>query len=134
MCAVCYLLASLSPMPILGLAGCALCGMAVGIMWPGSISISSRKCPKGGTAMFALLALAGDCGCGLGPAVVGFVSGALDDNLKLGIVSAVVFPLILFTGLLITKRNGYLCFYLSISIIRMPLGLKYSLRFLAPLC
>ena len=58
MCVGCYLLASLSSLPALGLAGCALCGLAVGIMWPGSISISSQNCPRGGTAMFAFLALA----------------------------------------------------------------------------
>ena len=76
-------------------------------MWPGTFSLATERCPKGGTTMFALLALAGDCGCGLGPTVVGFVSGALGDNLKLGIVSAVVFPLILFTGLaLIGKKKA----------------------------
>lgn len=53
LCAICYLTASLSALPILGLAGCALCGFSVGIMWPGTISISSGKCPGGGTAMFA---------------------------------------------------------------------------------
>jgi len=70
MCAGCYLLASLAVTPVLGLAGCALCGLAVGIMWPGSISISSQKCPRGGTAMFAFLALAGDFGATVSPAMV----------------------------------------------------------------
>ena len=74
MCAVCYLLASMSTLPILGLAGCALCGLAVGIMWPGSISISSQECPRGGTAMFAFLALAGDLGATVSPTMVGSLS------------------------------------------------------------
>lgn len=71
MCVGCYLLASLSAFPILGLTGCALCGFAVGILWPGSISISSQKFPRGGTAMFAFLALAGDLGATVSPAMVG---------------------------------------------------------------
>ncbi len=104
-CTVSYLIAAFSPIPLLSLIGCGICGFSVGAMWPGTFSLATEKCPKGGTAMFALLALAGDCGCGLGPAIVGFVSGALGDNLKLGIVSAVVFPLILFAGLALTKKK-----------------------------
>lgn len=67
LCLACYLLASLSPISILSLIGCALCGLAVGLMWPGTISISSQQCPKGGTAMFAFLALAGDFGAAVCP-------------------------------------------------------------------
>ena len=96
----CYLLAPLSASPILGLAGCALCGAAVGIMWPGTISISSQKCPRGGTAMFAFLALAGDLGGTVGPAVVGKVSEMAGGNLKSGLLVATVFPIILTLGLL----------------------------------
>ena len=73
LCVLCYLTASLSAMPIIGLAGCALCGVSVGIMWPGTISISSQKCPRGGTAMFAFLALAGDLGATVSPSLVGGV-------------------------------------------------------------
>lgn len=104
-CIASYIIAAFSPVPILSLIGCGICGFSVGAMWPGTFSLATEKCPKGGTTMFALLALAGDCGCGLGPTVVGFVSGALEDNLKLGIVSAVVFPLILFTGLALTGKK-----------------------------
>lgn len=100
MCAGCYLLASLSTLPILGLAGCALCGLAVGIMWPGSISISSQKCPRGGTAMFAFLALAGDLG-----AMVGSLSEMAGGNLKTGLYVATIFPVVLIFGLLILKKN-----------------------------
>ena len=81
LCAGCYLLASLSALPILGLAGCALCGLAVGIMWPGSISVSSQNCPNGGTAMFAFLALAGDTGAMASPAMVGSISEMAGGNL-----------------------------------------------------
>ena len=105
MCAVCYLLASLSTLPILGLAGCALCGLAVGIMWPGSISISSQKCPRGGTAMFAFLALAGDLGATVSPTMVGSLSEMAGGNLKTGLLVATVFPVGLVFGLLILKRK-----------------------------
>ncbi len=105
MCSICYLLASLSPLPILGLAGCALCGSAVGIMWPGSISISSRRCPKGGTAMFAFLALAGDLGAMVSPAMVGSLSEMAGGNLKTGLLVATIFPVVLVLGLLILKKT-----------------------------
>lgn len=106
MCAGCYLLAALSASPVLGLAGCALCGLAVGIMWPGSISISSRKCPRGGTAMFAFLALAGDFGAMVSPAVVGSFSEMAGGNLKTGLLAATVFPVVLACELLILKKKG----------------------------
>jgi len=102
-CVACYLLASLSTLPILGLAGCALCGLGVGIMWPGSISISSQKCPRGGTAMFAFLALAGDLGAMVSPAMVGSLSEMAGGNLKTGLFAATIFPIILVCGLLILK-------------------------------
>ena len=105
LCAGCYLLASLSPLPILGLAGCSLCGLAVGIMWPGSISISSQNCPKGGTAMFAFLALAGDLGAMVSPAMVGSISEKAGGTLKTGLLAATVFPVLLVCGLLILKRT-----------------------------
>lgn len=106
LCAGCYLLASLSALPILGLAGCALCGLTVGIMWPGSISISSQNCPKGGTAMFAFLALAGDLGAAASPTMVGGISELAGGNLKTGLLAATVFPAVLVFGLLILRRKA----------------------------
>ena len=105
LCVICYLTASLSALPIMGLAGCALCGISVGIMWPGSISISSQKCPRGGTAMFAFLALAGDLGATVSPAIVGSVSNMAGGNLKMGLLVATTFPLILIFVLLILNRK-----------------------------
>ena len=104
MCAVCYLLASLSPLPFLGLSGCALCGMTVGILWPGTISLSSQKCPKGGTAMFAFLALAGDLGATVSPAMVGRISEMAGGNLKIGLLIATIFPILLVVGLFVLNR------------------------------
>lgn len=107
LCVACYLLAALSPLPVFGLAGCALCGISVGIMWPGTISISAQVCPKGGTALFALLALAGDLGGTAGPLAVGMFSELAGDNLKMGIFSAVVFPVVLLAGLGILRAGKY---------------------------
>ena len=106
MCVGCYLLASLSELPILGLAGCALCGLAVGIMWPGSISISSKICPRGGTAMFAFLALAGDLGAMVSPTMVGSISEMAGGDLKMGLLAAAIFPIVLTLGLLILNKRG----------------------------
>lgn len=92
LCIGAYLTAALAPHPVLNLLGCGICGLSVGIMWPGSFSRASRVLPRGGTAMFALLALGGDFGCSLGPTVVGTVSDLAKGNLHLGVLAAVVFP------------------------------------------
>lgn len=104
LCFCCYLLAGLTTIPILGLIGCMLCGFSVGIMWPGSISISSSILPKGGTTMFALLALAGDLGGSIGPMIVGNVSQIMGDNLQIGILSGIGFPIILGISALVIRR------------------------------
>ena len=105
LCVACYLLASLSPLPILGLAGFALCGFSVGIMWPGTISLSSQKCPQGGTAMFAVLALAGDFGSTVSPAMVGSLSELAGGNLKTGLLAATIFPILLVFRLFVLNRK-----------------------------
>ena len=101
----CYLIAALSPIAVIGLIGCALSGLAVGIMWPGTICLSSQKCPKGGTAMFAFLALAGDLGAAVGPAVVGAVADAVGGDLKIGLLTATAFPAILIIGLIVLIKK-----------------------------
>jgi len=99
LCVASYLCISLVPVPIVGLIGCAICGFSVGIMWPGTFSIK-----RGGTVLFAMLALAGDLGCSGGPTLVGFVSSAFSGNLRLGILTAIVFPVLLFAGLCTFSR------------------------------
>ncbi len=105
LCVVSYLLIALSPWPVLSLAGCALCGFAVGALWPSTFSLAMKKIPGGGTAMFALFALAGDIGCAGGPLVVGRISGAFGDDLRIGILAALVFPVILTVGVLASGRS-----------------------------
>ena len=95
LCLACYLAASLSGSPVVCLIGCVVCGFSVGIMWPGTISILSRRLPSGGTAMFALLAMAGDVGGAIGPGIVGFIAQSNNDDLKKGMLAGAVFPLVL---------------------------------------
>lgn len=105
LCMGCYLLTGLSHLPVIALIGCALCGFSVGIMWPGSISISSKVLPKGGTALFALLALAGDLGGSAGPYIVGQVSQMFGDNLQAGVVAGTGFPIVLVVCVLLVRKN-----------------------------
>lgn len=105
LCLASYLLISLTSSPIIGLIGCGLCGLSVGILWPGTFSISAANLKTGGTAMFALLALAGDLGCSLGPTTVGIASGILGDNLRMGILTAAVFPVLLLILLTVLKKG-----------------------------
>lgn len=107
LCLFSYLLAALSGAALPALAGCMICGFSVGIMWPGSISISAQAIPRGGTAMFALLALAGDLGGTAGPALVGMISQGTGENLRAGVLSGAVFPLVLVlcTAALIRRGN-----------------------------
>lgn len=105
LCIFSYVLASLAPIPLLSLIGCAVCGFSVGIMWPGTFSRASATLRTGGTAMFALLALAGDLGCSAGPTLVGFVSDAVGGNLKAGILAAAVFPLVMVLCLVIGRKK-----------------------------
>ncbi|MGN6711718.1 MFS transporter [Anaerocolumna jejuensis] len=104
LCIVSYLVISLSPFPVLGLIGCGLCGLSVGILWPGTFSMAALSIRRGGTAMFAFLALAGDLGCSAGPTLVGSVSSNFDNNLKAGILAAIIFPIFLIVGLLPKNR------------------------------
>lgn len=104
LCLVCYLMAALSAAPLVGLIGCILCGFSVGIMWPGTISLSSRQMPSGGTAMFALLAMAGDLGGALGPYMVGNISQAAGNNLQRGMFAGSIFPLVLIGALFVIQK------------------------------
>ena len=105
LCLCCYLLASLSASPVLGLTGCIFCGFSVGIMWPGTISITSPRIPQGGTALFALLAMAGDLGGAFGPSLVGTVTQQAGDNLRIGTLFGSIFPVILIIVLLLLNRQ-----------------------------
>ena len=105
LCIASYLMISLSPLPQLSLLGCAICGLSVGIMWPGSFSKAAAVMRNGGTAMFALLALGGDLGCSGGPTLVGYVSSIFSEDLKKGIFAAIVFPVLLIVGTVLSGKK-----------------------------
>lgn len=98
LCVTSYLLAVFAPHPALALLGCGLCGLSVGILWPGVFSIAAGRMPAGGTALFALLALGGDLGCSSGPTLVGFASERAGGVLQAGLLAAILFPLVLLAG------------------------------------
>ncbi len=106
LCTIAYLLIAIVPSPIVNLAGCAVCGFSVGIMWPGSFSKASAALPLGGTLMFALLALGGDIGCSLGPTLAGLAASAFGDNLQAGILFAVIFPVSLYILIHLITSSG----------------------------
>lgn len=105
LCVAAYLAIALVPDPRLALVGCAVCGFAVGILWPGTFSKGAAAIPKGGTAMFALFALAGDLGCSAGPTLAGMVTRVCDGNMRRGILAGIVFPLLLVLCLVFGKKR-----------------------------
>lgn len=105
LCIAAYLCISLIPNPVISLAGCAVCGFSVGILWPGTFSKAAVTIRGGGTALFAMLALAGDVGCSGGPTLAGLMSGVFGDNLRMGILTAVVFPVLLLVGLKLAGKS-----------------------------
>ena len=124
LCVVCYATAVFSTIPFLALAGCALCGVSVGLMWPGTVSATARRFPMGGTALFGLLAISGDIGCSTGPWLTGMISDAVQTSawgaslmerlslspeqlgLKAGLLVAAVFPVLLLVCAWIRARQS----------------------------
>lgn len=121
LCILCYLGTALFDSPILSLISCAMCGLSVSLMWPGTFSLTSAAYPKGGTAMFGVLAIMGDIGCSAGPALMGTISTAVSTNaaaqaafpnlttdqlgLKSGMLFCVIFPLLILIG--VTLLNHF---------------------------
>ena len=105
LCVCAYLAVTLTGAPAIGLAGCALCGFSVGIFWPGTFSVAAVSLPQGGTAMYALMALAGDVGCSGGPTLAGLLASYAGGNLKTGLLAAVVFPLFIILGVWLLRSH-----------------------------
>ena len=103
LCLICYISAAVSDSSVLGLIGCIMCGFSVGIMWPGTISVCSGRLPGGGTAMFALLAMAGDLGGAFGPGLIGNITQSAGNDLKKGMLAGCIFPLVLVLSLLLLR-------------------------------
>ena len=105
LCIICYLVAGLSHNPMVGLIGCAVCGFSVGIFWPGTFSLAAVKLPTAGTAMYAFMALAGDVGCSAGPTLVGLVANANQNNLQIGLLMALIFPVMILAGMWMLREK-----------------------------
>ena len=105
LCIVCYLIAGLSRNPLFGLIGCAVCGFSVGIFWPGTFSLAALKLPTAGTAMYAFMALAGDVGSSAGPTLVGLVANANQNNLQVGLLMALIFPVMILVGMWLLREK-----------------------------
>lgn len=103
LCVLSYFCIAFVPVPAVALLFCAVCGFSVGILWPGTFSKAAASV-RGGTVMFAFLALAGDLGCAAGPSLAGFAASAAGGNLRMGILSAVVFPVLMLAGVLLLRR------------------------------
>ena len=101
LCIAAYLIIVLVSNPIIALLGCGLAGFSVGIFWPGTFSTASAMVKGRGTLLCALLALAGDLGCGGGPTLAGAVAGFFGDNMRLGIAAAIIYPLFMGASLII---------------------------------
>ena len=123
LCVACYALTVLAENPFLSLLGCALCGLSVSLMWPGTLSLASERYPGGGTAMFGMMALTGDLGASIGPWLSGLVSDAAQKagavvrwasesglsleqcGLKVGLAVAALFPAVMLIGLLFLRQK-----------------------------
>ncbi len=110
LCAGCYLVVAFTSLPILALIACGLCGFTVGLFWPGTFSMATSAIPGAGTALFALMALAGDLGCAAGPSLIGWMASFSGGDLKTGVAYGLLFPVLLILGLLLlgkgTKRKN----------------------------
>jgi fucose permease len=124
LCAICYAITVFSRISVISLLGCASCGFSVSLMWPGTYSLSSKRMPFGGTAMFGLLAVMGDVGGAIGPWMAGIVSGFVKSinnpiqflfgsgieleqaGLKLGLMAGMIFPIIMLSCLLMVKKEN----------------------------
>ncbi len=104
LCIISYICIVFVPSPVVGLLGCAVCGFSVGMLWPGTYSMAAAGL-HGGTPMFALLALAGDVGCAFGPTLAGLASSAAGDDLRRGILAAIVFPALMLVGILLAGKH-----------------------------
>ena len=75
--AVCYFVAAVTGVPVVGLGACALTGLCTSMLWPGSLVAASSRFPQGGVFIYALMAAGGDMGASVGPQMVGVITDAV---------------------------------------------------------
>lgn len=109
---LCYFVAAISNVAVIGLVACALTGFCVSMLWPGCLIVASDRMPAGGVFIYAMMAAGGDLGASVGPQLVGVVTDAVMEStalaefaqslsltgeqlgMKLGMLVGMLFPLI----------------------------------------
>lgn len=105
-CASGYAIVALAPIAALAFIGCGLIGLSVGILWPGTLSLSAERFSGGKESMFAALVVFGNLGCAVGPALVGATAN-LTESLHTGILFGLIFPIAFGVFLLFNKKAKY---------------------------
>lgn len=121
--AICYLIAGISPVPVLSLFACVLMGICTSMLWPGSLILMEEKLPHVGVAAYALMAAGGDFGASIAPQMLGIVVDKVSESsfalnlskslsltteqigMKAGMLAAAVFPCIGIGILLIIRKK-----------------------------
>ncbi len=84
----CYLVAALSPFPVLSMVACILTGICTSMLWPGTLIYMEEKIPHAGVAAYALMAAGGDFGASVSPQGIGIIVDAVAAGDWVGPVSA----------------------------------------------
>ena len=120
---ICYLLAAICNMPLIGLVACAFTGLCVSMLWPGSLIVASDRFPQGGVFIFAMMAAGGDLGASVGPQLIGVITDFAIANptivsfaegmnlapeqmgMKLGMLVGMLFPLTAIAVYFVIKKS-----------------------------
>ena len=95
LCVISFLMAALAPIPLVALLACGLCGLSVGVFWPGTYSLAAARLPRGGVPMFAVLAVAGDLGCLLGPTAAGAIADRMGGDIRFSFLLTALLPAVI---------------------------------------
>ena len=109
---VCYFLAAVSSIPVIGLLACAFTGLFASMLWPGNLVVAADRFPTGGVFLYAMMAAGGDLGASVAPQLIGIITDAAIANptlsntalqlgmqpeqfgMKLGMLVGMLFPLV----------------------------------------
>lgn len=118
----CYLVASLSPLPVLSMIACIVTGIFTSMLWPGTLIYMEEKFHSPGVVAYALMAAGGDFGASVAPQLLGAVVDKVSAakwameicektalspeqlGMKTGMLIAAIFPIIGVTVLLYMRR------------------------------
>jgi len=99
--AVCYLVVAVCDIPLIGIIACAMTGLCVSMLWPGSLIAATDRIPVGGVFIYALMAAGGDLGASVAPQLIGVVTDIASNllaseqlGMKCGLFVGMLFPLV----------------------------------------